>query len=332
MSEETLSESPAGVLLVNLGSPDAPTPAAVRRFLDEFLGDPAVVDRNPLLWWLVRKLIILPRRGRSSAELYRSVWTPEGSPLIHGTLEQARLLASRLGAERRVAVGMRYGTPSLAAGLDELADAGCRRVLLLPMFPQYSATTTGSIETEARRWLARRGGDVQLQVVPPYYEDPGYVRALAAVVRSCDRGVEHYVFSFHGLPVRYVEAGDPYRDHCEATARALARELGLADDAWDLAYQSRFGPERWLEPDTAELVPALSRTKSRVLVTCPGFPTDCLETLEEIALRLPKACAAAGGGELVVAPCLNAHPAWIEALEGLLDNQPAGLASGRSTP
>lgn len=328
MTPRSQSEGPTGVLLVNLGSPDAPTPAAVRRFLDEFLSDPAVVKLNRVVWWLIRKLFILPRRGRSSAELYRSIWTEDGSPLVCETREQARLLDAQLGPDFRVVIGMRYGNPSLSAGLNELTSAGCRRVILIPMFPQFSNATTGSIETELARVLPKLSEAPEVTVAEPFFEDAGYVRALAASLRDHARDGDHHVFSFHGLPVSAIEAGDPYQKHCEATAEALATELGLADDAWVLTYQSRFGGEPWLEPDTAVVVPALASRGCRIVVSSPGFPADCLETLEELAIRLPESFHEAGGKEIAVVPCLNGHPAWIAALEGLVHGELARSAAG----
>ena len=309
-----------GLLMVNLGSPDAPTPAAVRRYLAEFLGDPLVVDVNRVLWWFILRGAILPFRSKSSARLYQSVWTGEGSPLIAISRRQRDALAERLGPDTVVELAMRYGNPSIASALQRLADAGCRRVELLSMFPQVSRTTTGTVQRAVERALQARGNDLELGEVPAYYENPLYIGALAEHVReSLQAGsVDHFVFSFHGLPERYVQAGDPYRDHCEATAHALAREIGLDASDWTLAYQSRFGREPWLGPDIAEFVPALAPRARRVLVTCPGFTADCLETLEEIGIRLSEAFCAAGGEELRVVPCLNDHPRWIEGLARLV--------------
>jgi ferrochelatase len=317
---EPASAQPEGVLLVNLGSPRAPTSPAVRAFLREFLGDPKVVDANPLLWWLVLNTIVLPRRSRASARAYRSIWMAEGSPLIVISRRQHRALAQRLGSRFRVALAMRYGEPSISAALGELAAAGCRRLRLLPMFPQVSVATTSSVREAVQAALRARAGDLELVEVAAYYQHPGYVNALATRVReSLEEGpVDHCVFSFHGLPVRLVEAGDPYRDHCVATARALALALELGEDQWSLSYQSRFGREAWLEPDTAQLVPSLAARARRVLIACPGFPTDCLETLEEIDLRLRADFRRAGGEELRVVPCLNDHPQWIEGMAQIL--------------
>ena len=321
--------APLGLLLANLGSPDAPTPSAVRRYLREFLSDPLVVDLPRLPWQLLLRLVILPIRSPRSARLYRSVWMEEGSPLIVHSRRQRERLQAALGPGWHVALGMRYGEPSLASAVAELEAVGCRRVVLLPMFPQASQTTTGTLERELARVIAARGPELELDVVPPYPTDAGYVAAQAAVIEEARAGrdVGHVVFSLHGLPVRYVEAGDPYRDHCEATAQALAAALGLADGGWTLAYQSRFGREPWLEPNTADVVPALAREHGSVLVACPGFTADCLETLEEIAIQLPEAVREQGGGEVLVAPCLNEHPRWIEALADLA-RRSMGAAGG----
>jgi ferrochelatase len=308
------------VLFANLGSPAAPTVPAVRRFLEEFLSDPLVVDLPRLRWWFLRRLVILPLRAPRSARAYRSVWMPEGAPLVVHSRRFAASLGRELGSAFRVAVGMRYGSPSLAEGLRELADAGCEQVLLFPAFPQQSRTTTGTVALAAGRAAKAMARGFGLSVLAPYHVDPGYVSALAERIREARaaRAVDHVVLSFHGLPVRLVEAGDPYRAQCEATAAALARALDLAPDRWTLAYQSRFGREPWLEPDVARVVPELARTHRRVLVATPGFACDCLETLEELGLRLRAAFAAAGGEELVLVPCLNDHPAWVRAAAALV--------------
>jgi ferrochelatase len=317
---------PLGVLLVNLGTPDAPTPRAVRRYLDEFLGDPLVVDLQPVLWWLIRKALVLPLRARRSAELYSSIWSRAGSPLLAHARDLAGALATELGPAYRVAVAMRYGNPSLAAGLEELERQGCRRAVIAPLFPQWSRSTSGSIAAAVARALAR-SPLLEHALLEPYYGDPGYVAAVAARVREAGLdGVDHLVLSFHGLPERYVAAGDPYREQCEATAQAVAAELDLDPGRFSLAFQSRFGRGRWLEPDVAELVPALARGSCRVLVACPGFAADCLETLEELHVRLRRRFLASGGIELRVAPCLNSDPRWAGALARLVREaaQPLG--------
>lgn len=314
-SVDPATRRPRGVLLVNLGSPNEPTPEAVRAFLDEFLGDPRVVDLNPALWWAVRKFLVLPRRSGPVSQLYASIWTPEGSPLIANGRRLACALQGSLGDGWRVALGMRYGTPSLAEGLAELAAEGCDEVLAAPLFPQASITTTGTIEV-ALRELAGRPATPRVRLMPAYPDHPAFVRALGHSLREqLELGpVDHVLFSLHGLPERYVRAGDPYREHCERTARALARELELPDDGWTLSYQSKFGPGAWLAPSSERVVPDLARRAPRVLVAMPGFAADCLETLEEVGVRLAESFREAGGRELRVAPCLNDHPVWAEGL------------------
>ena len=310
---------PIGVLLVNVGSPDAPETAAVRRYLAEFLGDPAVV-RLPRWFWLpLLHGIILPLRGPKSAALYRKVWTPEGSPLITLSKAQGRGLQRELGDGYRVEVAMRYGNPSIESALERLKAAGCRDLVLAPMFPQYSGTTTGTVVDAVRAARARRGESEPL-VVSAFFDDPDYVAALAASVRSRvqDADVDHYVFSFHGIPLRYVTAGDPYREHCERTAAALAKALGLPPERWTQVYQSRFGREEWLRPYAAEAIPELAKTHKRVVAVCPAFTTDCLETLEEVRMELGHDFKEAGGKDWTVVPCLNDDAQWLAALAGIV--------------
>lgn len=307
--------APVGVLHVNLGSPAAPTARAVRSFLDEFLGDPQVVDLNPWLWWCVRKAIVLPLRAPRSAALYARIWSDEGSPLVVNSRRFCTALAHALGAGFRVESAMRYGEPSLARGLAALRTAGARRIVVLTAFPQASRTTTGTIEQA----LARLTAPGELVCVPPYHDDPAYIAALAEAPRvalAADPRA-HLVLSFHGLPERYVTAGDPYQEHCERTARALVAALALAPGRWSLAYQSRFGRERWLGPDVTAVVAELALRGERVLVAAPSFTTDCLETLEELGLRLVEQAHAAGR-ELTVLPCLNADPRWVGAAATLV--------------
>jgi ferrochelatase len=317
--------APVGVLLSNIGSPDAPTPRAVRRYLREFLGDPDVVRANRVVWWFVLNGLVLPLRSRSSARLYASIWTARGSPLIDISRTQAQMLARELGPGFRVALGMRYGNPSLGAGLDELRRAGCARVVLVPMFPQYSRATTGSIEKAAREAIESSHGALALDVVPPWFDDADYVACVAERVRDAQRPdpFDHVVISFHGLPVRSIAEGDPYRDQCVATAGALARALELGPEQWTLVYQSRFGREPWLEPYAAVTLPALARRYPRVVMVCPGFTADCLETLEELRVQLARSFREAGGRELTVVPCVNDQPQWIETLARLVRRRSA---------
>lgn len=315
---DSRANAPLGVLLSNLGTPTSPAPADVQRFLDEFLSDPKVV-RAPRWFWLpLLRWVILPRRAPRSAHAYAKVWSERGSPLLAWSIEQQRALQAELGPHYRVALGMRYGEPSLDRGLGELAAAGAREVLLLPLYPQYSDTTNGTTIERARELAERRGG-LRWRAAPSFPDDPGYIAALAArASESVTGSVDHYVFSFHGLPESYVRRGDPYAAECERTAAALARALGLDAGRWTLAYQSKFGPGKWLGPATKDVLAEHARRGERVAVVLPGFAADCLETLEEIAIGLAEEFRAAGGRELVVVPALNAHPSWIRALATLV--------------
>jgi len=309
-----------GVLLVNVGSPAAPTTPAVRRYLREFLGDPDVVKLNRVAWWLLLNGIILPIRSPKSARLYRSIWSEHGSPLIHNSRLQCEALQRELGERYAVTLAMRYGAPTIAAGVEALEQRGCRVLLLAPMFPQFSGTTTGTVHKAVVAELARRESKLELRVLPPHFGDAGYIEALAARLAESTAGVrvDHYVFSFHGLPQRYVLAGDPYREQCVTTATALAAKLGLGAGEHSLVFQSRFGREPWLQPYAAEAVPALAARHKSIAVSCPGFSADCLETLEEIRASLGERFRAAGGEVWTVAPCLNDHPRWISALAALV--------------
>jgi ferrochelatase len=280
------------------------------------------------VWLPILHGIVLPLRGRSSARLYARIWTPEGSPLLVEGRAQRDALASRLGPGYRVALGMRYGAPSIASALAELVRGGCRTVVGFPLFPQESFSTTGSVRAALE--LAARGSPAApvMRIAGAFPEDEAYVRALAERVRAArgDAPLAHYVFSFHGLPQKSIARGDPYLAHCQATSRALARALGLAEGEWTLAFQSRFG-RGWLQPFTDQVARSLARGGGRVLVTMPGFAVDCLETLEEIGIRLRETFHAAGGRELVVVPALNDHPSWIEALADLVQKTAMNAAS-----
>jgi ferrochelatase len=305
------------VVLVNLGTPDAPTPAAVRRYLGEFLSDRRVVSLPRALWWPVLHGAVLPLRAAKVAHKYASIWLPGpdgGSPLAVYTRRLARALQRELPG-LRVVDAMRYGNPSLARVLDGLRDAGVRRALVLPLYPQYSTTTTASVGDVVAR---ARGIDVGL--VEDYHLAPEWIGAVAGSIRAHRErhgAGEHLLFSFHGLPQRLVDAGDPYARQCEAGARAIATALGLPEPAWSLSYQSRFGRERWLEPATDATLRALAaRGTRRVDVVAPGFAVDCIETLEEVAMMLAGQFAALGG-ELRYIPCLNDSPAHAAALASI---------------
>lgn len=319
-----------GILLLQLGTPDAPTPAALRRYLHEFLNDRRVIDLPRIIWWPVLYLSVLPRRPARSARLYREIWTPEGSPLAATTRAQAEGLAARLaeaGGDVRVAVGMRYGQPSIADAVEELVTAGCDRILALPQYPQYAGATTGSSLERLLDVVKRRRVVPALRVAPPYYESTDYIGALATTTREALEGwaPDHVLLSFHGVPKRYAELGDPYPEHCHATARALMAAMGWSPDRVTLSYQSLFGREEWLRPYTDETLRTLAaRGIRRLAVLCPGFTTDCLETLEEMGMTNRKLYEDAGGGEYRLVPCLNAHPAWIDAMTSMVTRELQG--------
>jgi len=312
-----LDDTRTGLLVVNLGTPDAPTPKAVRRYLREFLGDERVIEVNRWLWAFVLNVIILPRRSGRSAAAYAEVWDDaSGSPLLRWTTACADKLRAQLGDDWRVAVGMRYGNPGIAPAIEALQNDGCRQIIVLPLYPQYSNTTTGTTQAHVAQVVARLRNQPTLSFVPPFPDHPGYVAALAQRVRETtgETPADHYVFSFHGLPEAYVKGGDPYVDQCARTSWALARELELEREQWEMVFQSRFGDEPWLQPYLDEYVPGLAGRYRRVLVTTPGFAADCLETVEEVGIQLRRQFAEAGGNELLVVPALNDHPLWIEAL------------------
>jgi ferrochelatase len=318
-----------GILLVQLGSPDAPTPKAVRRFLREFLGDPRVVEVNRVLWWFILRGFILPFRPRRSAALYRRVWTPRGSPLILTTLEAAPLLETTLAGKARVEAGMRYGNPSLASAFDRLLADGIERLLVVPLFPQYSAATTASVIDAVGQVAARRRVVPALRVLPPFFDHPAYVGALQTTIReglaALERKPDRLIFSFHGIPRRYVERGDPYEAHCRRTASSLAEALRLGTGEWESCFQSRFGREEWLRPYFDERIDELARSGSgHLAVACPGFVADCLETIDEIGREGKRRFVEAGGEDLTLIPCLNAHPVWIDALARIVREELAG--------
>ena len=312
---------PTAVLLCNLGTPDAPTAPALRRYLAEFLSDPRVVEIPRLLWWLILHGVILRVRPKKSAAKYATVWTPEGSPLLMWTKKQALLLAGYLGERgQRVSVryAMRYGNPSIASVLGELKAAGVTRVLVLPLYPQYSGPTTASVVDAVTAWAQRTRALPELRFVNRYHDDPGYIAALAASVLAHWRAngrPDRLVMSFHGVPKRTLLLGDPYHCECQKTARLLAEHLGLTAEQWTLTFQSRFGKAKWLEPYTEPTLRELAaKGVKRVDLICPGFAADCLETLEEIAVEACAAFLVAGGKEFNYIACLNDQPEWISAL------------------
>ncbi len=322
-----------GVLLAQLGTPDAPTAAALRRYLRQFLSDPRVVERNRVLWWFILRLLVLPRRPHRSAALYQRIWSREGSPLLVISRSQARAFEAALNREEpgrfKVALGMRYGSPSIGSAVRELLAWGADRLLLFPLYPQYASATTGSTYDEVFRQLSRSRFVPALRVVPPYYAHAAYVEALAESAREAmtplPRRPGKILISFHGIPQRFVDSGDPYASHCEATARLLAARAGWADGTHQLSYQSRAGREPWLRPYTDETLVALARAGIRdVTVICPGFVADCLETIDEIGHVGLEQFRAAGGETLQLVKGLNDRPQWIAAMTGIALEQLQG--------
>jgi ferrochelatase len=309
------------VVLCNLGTPEAPTAAAVRRYLAEFLSDPRVVEIPRLVWWPILHGIVLRTRPARSARKYASIWTPEGSPLRVWTEKQAQLLAGYLGQRgHRVVVrhAMRYGTPSIAGVLDAVKAAGADRVLVLPLYPQYAASTTASIGDALAAWMRRVRNVPEIRFVKHYHDDPGYIDALARRVLEhwrVEGRPERLVLSFHGVPRRSLDLGDPYHCECLKTGRLVAERLKVPADFVVVTFQSRFGKAEWLQPYTEPTLTALARAGvARVDVFCPGFTSDCLETLEEIDQEARAAFLAAGGARFGYVPCLNDQHEWIVAL------------------
>ena len=316
------SHAATGILLVNLGTPDAPTPAAVRRYLREFLWDPRVVEIPRLPWWLILNLVILPFRPAKTARKYASIWTPDGSPLRVITLRQAQLLRGYLGEKVKpaipVAAAMRYGSPSIASALAQLAERGCSRILVLPLYPQYAKSTTASTEDALAKALKKMPAPVEVRVVQDFHAHRAYVRAIARNVNEywMKHGrPDRLLMSFHGLPQARIARGETYQDQCLESARLIAEELGWNDARTVVSFQSRFGAEKWLQPYTAATLADLgAQGVQRVDVVCPGFTADCLETLEEIALEGRDAFRGAGGRDFHYIPTTNDTPGWMTAL------------------
>lgn len=316
------------VLVVNLGTPDAATPAAVRRYLGEFLHDYRVVELTRWLWCPILHGIILPLRSRRVARNYASVWMADGSPLLVLTKRLAQALQHAL-PDVPVRMAMRYGNPSIASVLRTLEAEGMTRLLVLPLYPQYSAATTASLFDGVADWVRRSRRYPELRFVNDYHDHPDYIAALAGSVRAHwerkGQRAQHLVMSFHGIPERNVRLGDPYADQCRNTARLLAQALQLQPEQYTVTFQSRFGPAQWLQPYTEPTLQALARAGTRsVEVMCPGFVSDCLETLEEINIEARHAFLQAGGQAFDYIPCLNDSPAWIVALERITEQHRAG--------
>jgi ferrochelatase len=317
-----------GILLIQLGTPDAPTPAALRRYLRQFLGDPRVIE-SAFVRRVVVPLFILPTRPARSAAKYQNIWDPvTGSPLLHYTRRQAELLQEQLPGVT-VRLGMQIGNPPLADVVREMIAGGVERLIALPMYPQYSATTVASATDTLFKPLMTERRVPAIRVVPSFYEHPAYLDAMATIMREEMKALphepEHFVLSFHGIPKSYAVAGDPYATHCVRTARGLVERMGWPRGRWTQSYQSLFGRDVWLKPYTDEVLTALAkRGVRRVFVATPGFTADCLETIDEIGRESAEVFRHAGGETLYRCRCLNDHPSWIAALKTIVTQEAAG--------
>ena len=320
-----LPDHKIGVLLINLGTPDAPEARAVRRYLAEFLSDPRVIEIPKLAWKPILHGIILRTRPKKSAEAYNQIWTNEGSPLRAIAHRQAEALRARI-PQVSVHYAMRYGHPGIAAALENMTREGCKRILVAPLYPQYSAATTATASDAVFGVLARMRWQPALRTLPPYYDDLLYIDALAAnlarQIAALDFAPERLLLSFHGMPVRTLDLGDPYHCHCQKTARLLSEALGRDVD---ISFQSRFGRAQWLEPATdATLAAYPQKGIRRIAVAAPGFSADCLETLEELGIRGRHSFKQAGGEQFALLDCLNDSPESIAMLERLIERELAG--------
>ncbi|MES3020890.1 MAG: ferrochelatase [Pseudomonadota bacterium] len=328
------------IVLVNLGTPDEPTPKAVRRYLKQFLSDPRVVEIPRIIWWFILNLVILPFRSAKSAAKYETIWTRDGSPLRVHTQKQATLLRGAIGVRGhdavRVVMAMRYGSPSLPEVLAKLKEDHFERVAILPAYPQYSGATTGSINDAVFAHYAKVRNVPELRFIKNFAGHEGYIDALRdSVLASWEvngRG-EKLIMSFHGMPKRTLMLGDPYHCECHKTGRLLAAKLGLGPEQYMVTFQSRFGKAEWLQPYTAPTLQALARAGVKeVDVICPGFTSDCLETLEEIAIEAKHEFLAAGGKQFNYVPCLNESPAWIAALAEIAEQHIIGWPTMMTGP
>ncbi len=312
-----MRQTKTGILLANLGTPDAPTPEAVKRYLRQFLSDPRVVDTSPALWWPLLRGVILPLRAPRVAKLYQSIWMEDGSPLMVYSKAQQLALAQRL-PNTPVALGMSYGSPSLESAVDELLASGVEHMVVLPLYPQYSCSTVAAVWDELARILARKRSIPGISFIRDYADDSSYIDALAKSAR--DSFAQHgepdlLLLSYHGIPQRYADEGDDYPQRCRDTTRELVSALGLPPEKVMMTFQSRFGREPWLTPYTDETLKMLAEKGTRhIQVMCPGFAADCLETLEEIAVQNREIFLEAGGKQYEYIPALNATPEHIEMM------------------
>lgn len=313
---------PVGILLANLGTPDAPTTPALRRYLNEFLSDPRVIELPKILWKIILHGIVLRTRPAKSAQAYQTVWTEEGSPLLVISRAQQAAVQQRFGEQVKVALGMRYGNPSIASGLQELREAGCRKIIVLPLYPQYAGATTGSTfdavadELKTWRWVP------ELHFVNNYCDDERYIAALANTVREAiaEKGMpERLVFSYHGMPQRYFDNGDPYYCFCKKTTRLVQEAVGLDKEVCITTFQSRFGKEEWLKPYTDATLEELAKSGVKnLMILSPAFSADCLETIEELGVENRDIFLTNGGTNYHYIPALNTRDDHLDAIEGLL--------------
>ena len=321
-----------GILITNLGTSEAPSAQSVRRFLAEFLSDPCVIELPRWLWWPILHGIILRLRPSKVAHLYQRIWMDDGSPLYVYSRRLAAALESRLAARQhdlvQVELGMRYGQPSIAAALERMRQSNVQRLLVLPLYPQYSATTTGSTFDAVADVLRRWRWVPELRFVGHYHDDENHIEALAQSIsahRAAHGPPDRLLFSFHGLPRHYFLAGDPYYCHCQKTARLVAARLALPDGSWAVSFQSRFGPREWLQPYTQKLLGQWAKSGVRhVQVICPGFAVDCLETLDEIQILNKETFLGAGGSQFSYIPALNDSAGQVDALLALIDRHCRG--------
>ncbi|MHA9361011.1 ferrochelatase [Klebsiella pneumoniae] len=315
-----MHQTKTGILLANLGTPDAPTPGAVKRYLRQFLSDKRVVDTSRLLWWPLLRGVILPIRSPRVAKLYQSVWMEEGSPLMVYSRRQQQALAARL-PDTPVALGMSYGSPSLASAVDDLLAQGVEHIVVLPLYPQYSCSTVAAVWDELARILAKKRAIPGISFIRDYAEHPDYIHALAASVRASfavHGEPDLLLLSYHGIPQRYANQGDDYPQRCRDTTREMVSALGLPPERVMMTFQSRFGREPWLTPYTDETLKMLGEKGTKhIQVLCPGFAADCLETLEEIAVQNREIFLEAGGKQYEYIPALNADAAHIEMMVNL---------------
>lgn len=339
MEQSLPSDHPAvksgniGVLVVNLGTPEAAERRAVKKYLGEFLSDKRVIEIPQILWQPILRGIILNTRPKKSAKAYAKVWTEDGSPLAFITKAQSEGLQQRLGDAVQVKYAMRYGNPSIPDQITALQEAGCDRILLAPLYPQYCAATTATVVDKATETLGKQRWQASLRTLPPYHDDPHYIEALATDIKrqlaALDFGPEVLLLSFHGMPQRTLELGDPYHCHCRKTARllteALANDTKFADLRIETSFQSRFGPAQWLTPATDDTLEAeAAKGTKRLAIAAPGFSADCVETLEELAIEGKALFQEAGGEDFAVLSCLNTSDAGMDMLEALMRRELAG--------